>query len=176
MCDADLQRKYCLPPVFREDAEILILGTMPGNDSLSAGMYYTNSSNYFWNFIYRILLTDYPGWKNFDISLSMQERYLLLLENKVALWDVVSDCFREGSLDSKIIDPKFNPIADLIEGSNIKAVLCTSVKTRLYLKQSKEDKKIHVPIEVIGSSSASNWTNPFETLNHWKMIIDKYIS
>lgn len=172
----DPSRKYCLPPVFHEDAEILILGTMPGNDSIAADMYYANKSNHFWNYIYRILQPDYPVCKCFDMTVPKEDRYELLKRNKIAVWDVVSDCLRGGNLDSKIIAPRFNPIADFVNRSNIKAVLCTSVKSRHFLKKSEQDILIKIPIELIGSSSSSRWDNPFETMHYWSEIINKYLS
>lgn len=77
------------------NAKILILGTIPGAKSLAASEYYGNSRNHFWQLLFTIgnepYSTDYEVKKN------------LLLKNNIALWDVLQDCERIGSLDSAIL-------------------------------------------------------------------------
>ena len=77
------------------DARILILGSMPGKVSLEEQQYYAHPRNIFWD-IMGILF----GFERATTSYS--DRIQILLNNKVALWDVLGECRREGSLDSKI--------------------------------------------------------------------------
>jgi double-stranded uracil-DNA glycosylase len=86
----------CFPPVALDDAKILILGSFPGEESLRKQEYYAHPRNTFW-FIMRVLF-------HFKESLSYQERVNVLISQRVALWDVLSSCRREGSLDSSIDD------------------------------------------------------------------------
>lgn len=81
------------PPICRPDAEILILGSMPGRESLTQNRYYAHSRNAFWP-----IATDL-----FQLTGKLyDERVLQLMDKRVAVWDVLKTCFREGSLDSEI--------------------------------------------------------------------------
>ena len=82
------------PPVSRSDAKILILGSMPGQKSLVENQYYAHPRNGFWPIICKLF--------NADVNLNYEDRKDLLLNNKIALWDVLRTCYRQGSLDSNI--------------------------------------------------------------------------
>lgn len=81
-------------PIARSDAKILILGSMPGEASLQKQEYYAHPRNAFWPIMCRLL--DAPE------DLSYIKRKQLLVDNNIALWDVLKRCYRKGSLDSKI--------------------------------------------------------------------------
>lgn len=82
------------PPIANRDAEILILGSMPGVQSLAAQQYYAHRQNAFWK-----ILGDIAG---FDPQAPYNERAEKILASKIALWDVLQSCERIGSLDSAI--------------------------------------------------------------------------
>ena len=93
----------CLPPVARRDARIVILGTMPGADSLRLQQYYANPGNAFWKII--AALFDIPA----DAPYAARCRQLTA--HGIALWDVLAECNRQGSADSAIRNPKPNEFA-----------------------------------------------------------------
>ncbi|MGB1800651.1 MAG: DNA-deoxyinosine glycosylase [Gammaproteobacteria bacterium] len=82
------------PPIAKLDAKILILGSMPGVKSFEKNQYYANPRNTFWSIMIKLL--------NGDEELNYQQRKKLLTNNRIALWDVLKSCYREGSLDSNI--------------------------------------------------------------------------
>ena len=93
--------KEGFPPIADKRATILILGTMPGEESLRKQEYYGNPRNAFW----KIMATLFE----FEYEEIYEERVRRLKNNNIALWDVMQACERQGSLDSAIID---NTIAE----------------------------------------------------------------
>lgn len=99
------QRIYGFPPVFRSDARVLILGSMPSVESLRQSFYYAHPRNAFWRMLSDIfgeVLPDCVG-----------EKKSLLIQHKIALWDTVGSCERKGSLDSAIRGAEANDFAAL---------------------------------------------------------------
>jgi len=85
------------PPIANKSAEILILGSMPSETSLLKHQYYGHPGNAFWP----IMLSLFEHSTSVT-KLSYQQRKQLLLQNNIAVWDVLQSCFRQGSLDSAI--------------------------------------------------------------------------
>jgi len=81
------------PPISRPDAEVLILGSMPSRESLARQRYYAHPRNAFWPIVSELFTLDGDGYA---------QKTRQLIENKVAVWDVLKTCTREGSLDSSI--------------------------------------------------------------------------
>ena len=83
-------------PVAGPDARVLVLGSIPGRESIRLCQYYANPRNAFWR-----IMDDL-----FDAgpSLDYKARLEALTRRGVALWDVLASASREGtSLDSKIV-------------------------------------------------------------------------
>ena len=83
------------PPLSSADAELLILGSMPGKASLRANQYYAHPRNAFWCLIESIY--------GVDRQLPYKDRCEQLQYHKVAVWDVLNTCIRKSSLDADII-------------------------------------------------------------------------
>lgn len=81
-------------PIETKNAEILILGSMPGRASLAADQYYAHTQNAFWRILSELLA--------FDGASPYSDRVEALKSAHIALWDVLQSCTREGSLDTKI--------------------------------------------------------------------------
>ena len=94
-------------PVWREDARVLILGSMPSVESLHQSFYYAHPRNAFWPMMAEILGEDAPG--------SVAEKREMLTRHGIALWDTVKSCERSGSLDSAIRAAEANDFEWLYE-------------------------------------------------------------
>lgn len=89
-----MHRVRSFAPLAREDAHVLILGSMPGVASLAAGQYYAHARNAFWPLL--------AGLLGFDAGLPYAQRVAALRQARLAVWDVLQSCVREGSLDADI--------------------------------------------------------------------------
>lgn len=112
-----------LPPIIRQDARILILGSMPSVESLRTNQYYGNPRNHFWRIIYTIF--------TIDVEEDYSHRVAFIKEKRLALWDVIHSCERKGSLDSNIKNERPNDIQGLFEKYNkIEAVFFNGTMAR----------------------------------------------
>ncbi|MFS0838609.1 DNA-deoxyinosine glycosylase [Paenibacillus sp. 1P03SA] len=104
-------------PVIAPDSSVLILGSMPGELSLERQEYYGNPRNDFWR-----LLASLHGED--EVPGTYEERLKFALDRKIALWDVLSSCEREGSLDANIREPDVNDFDALFaEYPNLRTVM-----------------------------------------------------
>lgn len=124
---------------------------MPGRLSLIRGEYYANPGNCFWDIMARILkkepVKDYDGKK------------ALLLENDIALWDVLYSCERKSSADSDIIMPVSNDFQEFFRSHpRITTVIfngagAMSLYERLVHKSINDD---HITYIKLPSTSPAN--------------------
>ena len=103
---AELPLKRSFPPVANGETRLLLLGSLPGEQSLARGQYYGNPRNHFWRLIGAVIEVNLP-------ALHYSDRLQALLEARVGLWDVVGSAKREGSLDAAIRSHLPNPLAEL---------------------------------------------------------------
>lgn len=121
------ERIYSFPPVIDDRARVLIAGTAPSVKSLEHGQFYGNPQNYFWRVVYALfggaspLL---PAEAAVDAAqpasfvppdADYNKRLAFLQEHRLALWDVIYSCEREGSLDVNIKAELPNDFPGLLE-------------------------------------------------------------
>ena len=116
MMDQTSGRKTGLPPIIDKRSRTLILGSLPGDESLRLGQYYAKSSNQFWPILGNVFAEEI-------LRSSYAEKCAFLCRNRIAVWDVLQSARREGSQDTNIRDGLLNDIASLlIEYDAIEAV------------------------------------------------------
>ena len=96
--------KFCFPPVADARTRLLVLGSLPGEESLAQGRYYANPRNQFWRLIGGVIGADLA-------SLGYEARIAALLAARVGLWDTIGSATRRGSLDGDIRDQSSNDLA-----------------------------------------------------------------
>ena len=99
--------KQSMAPVGASDARLLIVGSLPGDASLAAQRYYAHPTNQFWRLLGGAMGEDLAG-------LDHDARLARLAARDIALWDVVADATRPGSLDGAIRSVRANPLAEFV--------------------------------------------------------------
>ena len=146
--------KRSFPPVVDARTRVLVLGSLPGEESLARRQYYGNPRNHFWR-----LMTDVID--NDLVPLTYEERLRTLLQAGVGLWDTVGAGTRRGSLDGNIRRHEANKLPDLVaELPALRAVGFNGGKSAsLGLKQLAS--AAHLALIALPSSSPA-YTLPFE--------------
>lgn len=148
-------------PIVFGNSQILILGTMPGKESLMTGEYYASSSNSFWKIIEAI-------YNNGNKFANYKDKVSCLKRNRISLWDVYGQCDRKGSLDSSIRNEVLNDIDSFLsEHSSIKRIVFNGKKAAsAYIP--------NIEYSVLCSTSNSNSHLSFdEKVEEWRECLSK---
>jgi hypoxanthine-DNA glycosylase len=124
--------KHCFPPIVGPNARILVLGTLPGEESLRLQQYYGHRQNHFWPIIAAMCGEDLPA--------EYPERVAMVLRSEIALWDVLQSAVRDGSsLDSAIVGECANDFADFFhQHPTIRRVAFNGKNARKFFKRHVE--------------------------------------
>jgi G:T/U mismatch-specific DNA glycosylase len=108
-----------LPAQIRDDCRVLILGSMPGAQSLQEARYYAHPRNRFWPLLGALC--------GVDPQLDYAARLQAVQACGVGLWDVIGQCRRRGSLDAAIVRGSEvpNPLPECIARlPRLRAIAC----------------------------------------------------
>ena len=147
------------------DATRLILGSMPGVESLRRQQYYAYKHNCFW----RIMAEFF----SFDYNISYAERMNYLRRNRIALWDTVQCCVRPGSMDSDIKHAKPNDFERLFKDCpNITKIFFNGQTAhKLFIKHQKQMRLPELELIVLPSTSPANAATSYQKkLKAWRQL------
>jgi hypoxanthine-DNA glycosylase len=103
----DTPAKRSFPPIVDAQARVLVLGTLPGEESLRRGEYYAHPRNLFWPIVF-CLFGATP-------AMDYAQRLAFVAAQRIALWDVCELGEREASADSTIRRERPNAIGRLLD-------------------------------------------------------------
>ena len=152
----------------RSDARLLILGSMPGQASLAACNYYAHPRNAFWPIMATLL--------GFPADSPIHDRYTALRNAGIALWDVLQECERRGSLDSAIqahsaVDNDFGSFFQA--HSQITWVIFNGTQAEKFFCRVRKTQTIscHLNYQRLPSTSPANAGTTFaQKLSAWSII------
>lgn len=151
-----------IPPIYDENSRILILGSFPSVKSREEMFFYGHRQNRFWKVTAAVFECDVPQ--------TIDEKRKFLLQNRIAIWDVIASCDITGSSDSSIKNVVPNDVSVIFEKGNIKEIFVNG-KTALfyydkYLKNTLGREAVCLP-----STSPANAAYSLERLIcEWKKI------
>ena len=151
-----------LPPVNGESPEVVILGSFPSRQSLLKKEYYGNPRNHFWHIIEALFPIDH--------LLPYRIRTSRLIDHRIALWDVICTCSREGSADARIRSPVFNDLAGFLESfPSLHLVALNGSSAGRYYHHLNLSSS--VPAVVLPSTSPANTRYSLdEKIRRWEII------
>ena len=150
--------KYGLAPLIGDRPRILILGSLPGEESLRQQQYYAHKQNQFW----RVLAAVYGAPLGDDYA----RRLSVITRNRLAVWDVLASAEREGSLDTAIrnaVPNLFDPFFESLP--SLEAIAFNGQKAHAlfqkYVAAECKGKIASLRIGILPSTSPAS-TRPFE--------------
>lgn len=155
-------------PIINSFSEILILGSMPGEESLRKNEYYGNPRNQFWRILYSLFREEKEE--------SYERRLAFALDHRVALWDVIETCHRTGSLDASIKGESANNFHDLfLSYPNLRVVAFNGGKAyEVYRRQVGFTIREGLVYHTLPSTSPANTMSYEDKLEKWQAL-QKYL-
>ncbi len=152
-----------IPPLFDKNSKTLILGSFPSVKSREAAFFYGHPQNRFWRVIAAVLGEEKPQ--------SIEEKKKLVLENGIALWDVIASCEIEGSADSTIKNVTANDLSVIINNSKVDRIFVNGKTAEKHYTKYTFPKK-GIKAICLPSTSPANAAWSFEKLvEAWKAIL-----
>lgn len=113
------------PPIAGRAPRVLILGTLPSVASIEKCQYYGHPQNAFWKIMYALLAGRDDGDTR-PVEVAYAKRTALLKRSGIAVWDVLGQSVRPGSMDADIdwstAEP--NPLTDFLGSRPGIALVC----------------------------------------------------
>ena len=151
-----------IPPLFSENSHTLILGSFPSVKSREAMFFYGHPQNRFWTVLAQIYGIPKPE--------TVEEKKKLILQNNLALWDVIASCEITGSSDSSISDVTANDLSVIINNSKVKRIFVNGKTAEKYYNKYTYP-KTGIKAICLPSTSPANAAWKIERLvEEWKII------
>lgn len=142
-------------PVWDKACRILILGSFPSIQSREHRFYYGHPQNRFWKLI--------AALTNSDIPQTIEAKKDLLLQNHIALYDVIASCRTESSSDQELQDIVPVDLSAIWPQMRIQKVFANGAKAgKLYQQYLQE--QTQQPIHILPSTSPANAAYSLERL------------
>ena len=155
--------KHTLKPIYNKFSKVLILGSMPSIISRENNFYYAHKTNRFWAILDILFNTELK---------TNTDKENFLLNNNIAIFDMIKECDINGSSDSSIKNIKINNLKPIIKNSKIKYIFCTGkLSYNLYKKYYKD---LNLECFCLPSPSSANAAYSLERLlSEYKIIKEK---
>ncbi len=151
-----------IPPLFDENSKTLILGSFPSVKSRETAFFYGHAQNRFWSVLAVIYGVDKPE--------TVEEKKKLVLENNLALWDVIASCEIVGSSDSSISDVTANDLSIIINNSKVERIFVNGKTAEKYYNKYTYP-KTGIKVACLPSTSPANAAWKLEKLvEKWSII------
>ena len=158
-----MQLVHPIPPVVDKDCRILILGSFPSVKSREEGFFYGHPQNRFWAVAAAVIGCPKPE--------TVEEKKKMILENHLAMWDVIASCEIVGSADSTIRNVTANDLSFILENSKVDRIIVNGKTAEKYYNKYTLP-KTGIKAICLPSTSPANAAWSLERLTEaWKIIL-----
>ena len=154
--------QHPIAPVYDGNSEILILGSFPSVQSREAGFFYGHPRNRFW----RVLSALYDR----PLPQTTEEKRALLLDCRIALWDVIARCEISGSADSSITQAEPNDLSALLTAAPIRQIYLNGKTAETYYRKYIQSKICRDAICLPSTSPANAAWSLERLLGAWAVL------
>ncbi len=152
-----------IPPLYGENSKTLILGSFPSVKSRETEFFYGHPQNRFWAVVAAVYGKEKPN--------TIEEKKTLILENNLALWDVIASCEIVGSADSTISNVTANDLSVIISNSSVDRIFVNGKTAEKYYNKYTYP-KTGIKAICLPSTSPANAAWSFDKLvEAWKIIL-----
>ena len=161
-----MKQLHNIPPLYNKESRVLILGSFPSVKSREQAFFYGHPQNRFWRVVANIFESEVP--------ITVEDKKRLILNNHLALWDVIAECEITGSSDSSIKNVIPNDIGKILADSNTRSIFLNGRTAEKYYIRYTEP-LINKKVICLPSTSPANAAWSISKLcEEWK-IIKEYI-
>lgn len=121
---------HSFEPIYNEDSEILILGTLPSVKSRENNFYYGHKQNRFWKLLAKLCEEETPQ--------TVEEKTAMLLRHHIAIWDVIQSCDIKGSSDSSIKNVTPTDLKQILDHCQIRQIYANGNKAGALYKKYQQ--------------------------------------
>ena len=139
--------EHPFPPLYDEHSKILILGSFPSVKSREQRFFYGHPQNRFWRVMAAVFGAAVPE--------TIEEKKQFLLENGIALWDVIAACEIQGSADSTIGQVVPNDLSPILKTAQIARVFTNGKTADRYYRRYTE-RNTGIPAVCLQYTSPAN--------------------
>ena len=150
--------QHNIPPIWNERSRVLILGSFPSVKSREGRFFYHHPQNRFWKVLAAVLNCPAPQ--------TVEEKTAMLLQYRIALWDVIASCEITGSSDSSIRNAVPNDLSQI--RAPVAAIFCNGQTAHKLYKKHLQSQTNRDAI-LLPSTSPANaaWTQEKLT-EYWR--------
>lgn len=154
--------QHPFPPLCDAHSEILILGSFPSVKSREQQFFYGHPQNRFWRVTAALFGAEVP--------VSIEEKRAFLLQNHIALWDVIASCEITGSSDSSIRNVVPNDLTPIFETAQIRQVYVNGGTAAKYYDKYQKPVLSREAVRLPSTSPANAAWNLDRLITAWSII------
>lgn len=152
-----------LEPLYDESSRILILGSLPSVRSRGQ-FFYNHPQNRFWKVLAALRGQEPPT--------AISQKRQFLLDNHIALWDVIASCDIIGSSDSSIKNVTPNDISRILDAAHIRHIYVNGQTAFRHYKKHLLPCTGIMPVCLPSTSPANAAWTLDRLIEAWRVILD----